>query len=256
MFLPNKGIHRNAGFGRDAGFSREVNVRTFRRNSRKKVEMLNTEQVLGLSIRVFNECGGTVTKAPQWGVEVAEEDKGKSNKEKVLALLDAEIQPTADEVQTAKEMAARLHGKLVMNELKGAKHNEFMSNIADFTKDEEIPKFGVGTVVWLPKVANDIQKQEDEQEKMQSIGVDSQFIGRVKDKVELTVVPIKTRFVDHIGKHSITATVNGDLVSFWFKDSLPVNKPITVRGRIKDHQVDKWLFNNKVTRLNFVKEVG
>ena len=240
-------------------------MRRYNSASTKPIKMFNTECVIGLAVRVFNENGKTVTKAPQFvtqydptGTFNEKPPKGartgESNKEKVLALLKAGNKPTANEIKTSKELVERLKGHIMLNELKGQKANEFTGSIADLTSSIECPQFGIGTIVWLPKVVSDIASNEAKQEEIQSIGVTSEFFGKPKDKVALTITPIRSRFVGHIAKSNVTAMVDGNLVSFWFPTDMELNKPISITGRIKDHIVDTYLYNNKVTRINFVKK--
>lgn len=215
--------------------------------------MHNMDTVLGFVVRVFNDQGNMVVKAPAWGEQVAKEDLGKSNKEKVLALLESGTKPSKEEIVEGRRMASQVQGKVVLNELSGVRTNDFMANVNANSQGDEIEQRGIGIVVWLPKVAKDLDAAEKEQETMQVTGSASQFIGKVKDKLTLDVVPIKVRKVVSVGKFSVTGTVDGNLVTFWHSDELEVGKKTTMKARVKEHKKCQYHFQNNVTQLHYVK---
>lgn len=221
--------------------------------SKKKQPMHNMDNVLGFVVRVFNDQGNMVVKAPAWGEQVAKEDQGKSNKEKVLALLESGTKPSKEEIDEGRKMASQLQGKVVLNELSGVRTNDFMANVNTNSQGDEIEQRGIGIVVWLPKVAKDLDTAEKEQETMQVSGSTSEFIGKVKDKLTLDIVPIKVRKVVSIGKFSVTGTVDGNLVTFWHSDEPEVGKQMTVSARVKEHKQCQYHFQNNVTQLHYVK---
>lgn len=142
----------------------------------------------------------------------------------------------------------------VMSAIMGRGLNTFVGDVVARIRQETMPAFGIGSVVWAPKIHADIMKSQDVQQEIALLSHNSKYIGRVGDKLVLEFYTISERYSTQYDCWRYTGhDGKGNLVGFLTKNKL-TNTVVKIKGRIKSTQIGK-LTSGQTTYLNYVKEL-
>ncbi len=204
-------------------------------------------RALAAAIVVYRANGNRVEKFS---------DANKGNKEQTLELLDgvSALEITEQDLADAGELRNYLNQKITIAELTGARISDFFRDVAQLTNTDQVAYFTIGQLVWAPKLADDARKQEEIKEDINQYYFTSKYVGREKDRVELTFTSIEVRYLSvyncyrHVGHDN-----QGNLITFLNKDN--ISGTVRIKARVKGCDTNRYYNNAKTTNLNFVKVV-
>ena len=177
-----------------------------------------------------------------------------NNKEIIYTYFTTEMGMVGIEDARAQAVVIRdaLSQRVMMNTLTGARNSDFLNEVARLLQADTVSSDKFGLLAWAPKLYDDMAKSDDARELVLSMGINSEFVGKVGKKIELVYEEINCRFLPiwnsyaHIGHDG-----QGNLVMFFKQDRIPAGGKIT--ARVKSHKTDERLGNSKITVLNYVK---
>lgn len=204
-------------------------------------------RALAAAIVVYRANGNRVEKFS---------DANKGNKEQTLELLDgvSALEITEQDLADAGELRNYLNQKITIAELTGTRISDFFRDVAQLTNTDQVAYFTIGQLVWAPKLADDARKQEEIKEDINQYYFTSKYVGREKDRVELTFTAIEVRYLSvyncyrHVGHDN-----QGNLITFLNKYN--ISGTVRIKARVKGCDTNRYYNNAKTTNLNFVKVV-
>jgi hypothetical protein len=208
---------------------------------------VDSVRALAAAIAVYRASGNRVEKFS---------DNKLGNKEQVLDLLDgtSALSITDRDLADAGDLRNYLSQKITLAELTGTRINDFFRDVAKLANADQVAYFSIGQLVWAPKLADDARKQEEIKEDINQYYFTSKYIGREKDRVELTFTSIEVRYLSvyncyrHVGHDN-----QGNLITFLNKDN--ISGTVRIKARVKGCDTNRYYNNAKTTNLNFVKVV-
>lgn len=226
----------------------------------KQVKTLQALQVVAAAILAYKQNSNAVEKADC--EEIAPCDiypngcpKRVSNKTIANDLLDNGYQFSEAELDAAREMVQLVQTDTTLKLLQGRSVPHFTKELLKEVEDIEaqIPAFKVGFLVYLPSVAESVQRRANITEQVAAAAFTSEPLGLVGSKVTVNFELIETRWVEKFGCYTAFGKdEKGNMVSFFTgKPELCVTGKIT--GKVKRAEPDGWRNNVMVTQLNFVK---
>lgn len=208
-------------------------------------------EMIALAFRVYNANDGKVFKDTEFD---SDGNVIKESSKRVLAnLVRGDAVPTEAELEFADTAIQNLSQRKMISELTGDRiRSDFVRSVISYAEQELVTTSATGIAVWVPKVHLGFINKDVETEKLAVAGATSDYIGKVRDKVELELEVVSSRFVPFVGRCSVVAkTANNNLVTFW--NGIELAGKIKVTGRVRSHEVNKYAGNNKTTTLNYVK---
>jgi hypothetical protein len=205
----------------------------------------NTTEVITVACAVFRINGNTVVK---------DNDKGIPTSKLMLMehFAGKNVITVTDEDQAFASLCGQhLQHRLLMSQLSDREQSDFVSKVTALTQNETIASNNFGFAVWIPKVVQGIQAEDQQKLDLAHLSFRSQYQGKVGEKLSVNFHPIRVKFVHeyncfrHFGHDG-----NGNLIGFLHKKQLSGK----ITGKIKAHQVSSFNNHGKVTYLNYVKE--
>lgn len=175
------------------------------------------------------------------------------DKSMCVELSDFEItEELLNEADAAKQ---QLEYIITMSALTQGRLNSFITTCAELIIKDTIVATSFGTLVWVPKIVFDNERQTAAKLTIASMEHSSKYIGKVNDRVELHFNLIEKRYIGSINCWAAYGnTDEGNLVRFLTKhEALCVSGQI--KGRIKATEKDSYHGNAQVTSLNHVKKL-
>lgn len=202
-------------------------------------------EALAAAVVAFRTNNNTVVKFT---------DGKPGNREIVLEHLAGKstLAITEEDRALALDIASYLAQKVTVASLVGSNIPDFTKKVADLIEKETIKGTDIGMLVWAPKLHADSIKRDDTKETIDRFVFTSTYIGKEKDKVEITFHLLNVRYNQayncyrHVGHDG-----NGNLVGFLNKNSIADGSRI--RARVKSCEMSRFYNNAKTTYLNFVK---
>ena len=224
-------------------------------SARQRKVTYDLSQALCLAVAAYDHMGQRVVKRGDFdAANQTTHDLG--NRELMaLALTPGQSFPGSDQADLAEraaEVMSVIEQRVMMNALAGLRTPDFMNSLLVLLQSSEVQAPELGLLAWAPKMAADIVKADAKTETLGLLGIHSQHIGILGQRVSLKFTPINSRFIREYNNHSHQGTDEaGNLVSFFFKKPIPADSVIT--ARVKAHVMDERLSRAAVTRLHFVK---
>jgi hypothetical protein len=175
------------------------------------------------------------------------------DKNMCVELSDFEI--TEELLAEADEVKQKLEYIITMAALTRGRVNQFIEDCAKIVSNEKLTASNFGTLVWVPKIVFDNERQAAIKLTIASMEHGSKYIGKVNERVELYFNLIEKRYINSINCWAAYGSTNeGNLVRFLTKhEALCVTGQI--KGRIKATEKDSYHGNAQVTSLNHVKKL-
>jgi hypothetical protein len=211
----------------------------------------NTVDVLAVALAAFKQLGSQIVKPASYQPEGA--PKVVSNKELIIDHFVNGKTLTVD-MTAAQELRDSIAHRLMMNVLKGENKNQFFNEIATILAKDVVTARDFGIIAWAPKLAVDFTRADDQRTALIVSGAASNYIGKVGDKIRVKFTKITGRYLStynlfvHNGHDEY-----GNLISFFNKKEL--DSDIMISARVKRHEISQHLAGNKVTVINYVKQV-
>jgi hypothetical protein len=148
-----------------------------------------------------------------------------------------------------------LEQTVIMQSLKSTP-DRFLAQISTILANKEVSIKDVGIVAWAPKLVDDYQKKDRVREVSARYEHHSRYVGHPRDKVTIDFTLIEKRYVPSFDSYAVYGVDNhGNLLFYWAKSLDKVCEVGKISGRIKDHKLDEYRGNARVTVLNYVKVV-
>jgi hypothetical protein len=156
--------------------------------------------------------------------------------------------------ERANSIRDSLNQRVMLNTLVGNDNGSFLLELNDLIQNPSVSNLKFGIIAWAPKLFDDIVKNENVRETVIGLSVNSNYLGKIGKKVELTFNLIDCKYIKdydrfvHLGHDD-----QGNLVSTWHKTKIESGSKIT--ARVKNHSEDKRYSDAPITVLNYVKVV-
>lgn len=162
---------------------------------------------------------------------------------------------TDDHLAQADELTQYLQQAQMMQMLTKGHAEKFLTSIIDTLSKETCKPSDYGIIAWAPKLAMDLQRRDAVKQKSQEFEPHSKFMGKVGDKVDLTLTVIDYTYLPKVECFAVNAHDDNDnLFFYWAKteDRVISGK---VKARIKAHNIDERRGRAKVNVINYIKAV-
>ncbi|CAB4133387.1 hypothetical protein UFOVP257_167 [uncultured Caudovirales phage] len=160
---------------------------------------------------------------------------------------------TDEDRQQAESVINALHGDITLKLLMGKRVSDFVQNLNNAVSKESCTASDCGIVAWLPEMHDRITKEQSSKEQMFELGVTSEYIGTIDQKVTIDFTVINSRFLRDYDCYSVFGhDNNGNCVSFFTRKS-DMAKDGKITGKVKSHKTDDYHNGAKVTTINYVK---
>jgi hypothetical protein len=146
-----------------------------------------------------------------------------------------------------------LEQTVIMQSLKSTP-DRFLAQVSATLANKLVNVKDFGIIAWAPHLVDQYQKKDHVRETSARYEYTSRYIGKVGDKLEMNFTLIEKRYIQTIDCFSVFGvTDNDNLVFYWAKTLDKVCEVGKISGRIKEHKLDEYRNNAKVTVLNYVK---
>ena len=232
-----------------------------RRNTNSKGPLFKTVDVLSLAFAAHRVNNGY----EKFGQNSFDEKTGTTivhkyaNKDIVKYQITGRYIPsnyihiTVKEEDRQKAVKAKDHFEKYMFNILGGDINDFTQNILDVIFKEEVTKYDLGLLAYIPEMIDRDTKNDSLEELLQKEYLNSEYLGPVKEKFSGKCKILNSRFLHGYNCWIYLAGCNGNLLSFFNKKSLIVNSELEITARIKYQGKNKVNNNIKETGINYVK---
>jgi hypothetical protein len=211
----------------------------------------DTAEVLVVAQAIFRLEGNKINRGD---FDFVAKFQQVSSKERIVAHFNNTklIEVTDDDRDVAGAIASHIQQRVIMDTLMQKEISNFITDINTIVSREHIHQFDLGRVVWAPKLYADMVQQSTNQEDIAQYAISSVYVGKVKEKLELTFFPISIKFnreyncFRHLGHDG-----QGNLIGFLNKNKIETGR--CIQGRVKSHSISQYNNNGKVTYLNYVR---
>jgi hypothetical protein len=208
----------------------------------------DTVQTLALAIAAYCKNNNSI---------VRKDGDTPGNKELVLECLlrnsKFEGFDSVDLIAQAQNLKTALEQQIVMNTLTNRRSSEFLLNVTNAIAGDTISMRDIGLIVWAPKLLSDLTKSEATRNDLVHLSFSSQYLGKVKDRVELDFTLVTQRYLQNYDLFIHTGhDEKGNLVNFFNKSKIESGR---ITARIKQLKKDDYINGADVTVLNYVKVV-
>lgn len=215
---------------------------------------VNTREALAVAIRAFRANGNHVVKETT--------EKGYANKSYIQSYFlplktvhkQLTINLTPDLLEAADDLKIAIDYAVTMEILTKGHAPYFLKTIHEMLKQDTTSIHEASVfIIWAPKLAWDINRNQEVRQISSAYEHTSKHFGKVSDKIEINFTLIEKRFVRSISTWSAYGyNEQGNLIQFLSKhEDLCASRRI--RARIKSHDKNRYHNNANVTVVNFVK---
>jgi hypothetical protein len=208
----------------------------------------DTVQTLALAIAAYCKNNNSI---------VRKDGDTPGNKELVLECLlrnsTFEGFDSVDLIAQAQNLKTALEQQIVMNTLTNRRSSEFLLNVTNAIAGDTISMRDIGLIVWAPKLLSDLTKSEATRNDLVHLSFSSQYLGKIKDRVELDFTLVTQRYLQNYDLFIHTGhDEKGNLVNFFNKSKIESGR---ITARIKQLKKDDYINGADVTVLNYVKVI-
>jgi hypothetical protein len=155
-------------------------------------------------------------------------------------------------VAAAQEAIDFVHGAATMSVFCGKMMSDFTKKMVEKTQNETVTSLDTGFMVYFVPVYYNFKKSSERREKTVEY-INSEYFGKVGEKVEIDLTVIDSKWLDKFGMFVVFGhTADGNLVNF-FTAKPACTESGKYTGKVKKHEQSQWHENAKVTVLNYVK---
>lgn len=163
--------------------------------------------------------------------------------------------PTAQDKKTAEDMIDYLQQIGMVQTLIG-RNDSFLNQINALIVQGQVSSKELGILAWAPKLAETYQQRDAVKEITASFGRNSQYIGRIGDKITFEFTLIEDHYIRSLDCYAVFGRDQyNNFVTFWAKDKNKIIKQGTIRARVKNHKRDPYHGDAPVTQLHYVKNL-
>lgn len=181
-----------------------------------------------------------------------------SNKDMVKFQLNPDYRPgdfkplrTVEEDYEAVDVALK-HFRRYTMELLGESLSDFQKSIFENVTQDEVEYKNLGMLAYVPELVAREVRENTLKKKLRTEYRDSAYIGATGDDVNGVCVILDSHYSSHYERYAYTADYMGNVISFWYKNEIPVGERRKFRGKVKEQSKNR-LFAVNETRLNYVK---
>ncbi len=143
--------------------------------------------------------------------------------------------------------------RITISRLTGKAVSEFIEQIASLLDNETVNIREAGILTWAPKVYTDLLKADEQHMEFTTIGVTSNFVGKIGDKITVDFTTVSKRWNQNFGCWRYSGhDGKGNLIGFLSKTDYPAQ--VCIKGRIKAHEQSRFT-SGKTTYINYTKQV-
>lgn len=184
---------------------------------------------------------------------------GTAIRDEINALKMTPISANDKDFKIADTICEHIEGlalKALTDELHG-----YEKNIYNIYESDEVTSFDFGILASFPSSFKRANKKENLDLKINKLCGDNGYIGKVGDKVEVTVNIVNHVYSKNYCSHIYTGiTSENNLVAFWSqKDTTELGKIgsiINIKAKVKRTSESRFYPGIKETTLNFVKKIA
>lgn len=184
---------------------------------------------------------------------------GTAIRDEINALKMTPISANNKDFKIADNICEYIEGlalKALTDELHG-----YEKNIYNIYENDEVTSFDFGILASFPSSFKRANKKESLDLKINKLCGDNGYIGKVGDKVKVTVNIVNHVYSKNYSSHIYTGiTSENNLVAFWSqKDTTELGKigsTINVTAKVKRTSESRFYPGIKETTLNFVKKIA
>lgn len=174
-----------------------------------------------------------------------------ANKKMVGKMLNEDSGWTDDDIKVGA--AAREYWIGILLKVIGGTANDFEKTAVELAQKEVITDF-YGVAVISSLISSADRGRAIEQANTAKVSTDSVHVGKAGEQVILEGAEIISSVYNaNFGKHRNEAIFKNNVFTWW-GNSYNVGETIQVKGRVRDHIVDRNS-NVQITRINYVREI-
>jgi hypothetical protein len=179
----------------------------------------------------------------------------KLNKNLALDFCISPYTLTDEDKAMGEKLASHFSG-LLFKTLTGPISNGFMSTIANIVAMDNVGKYEIACMSCLVNVYRKDLVREEHKEKMDTLSINSEYLGMEGSKQELTAEILETFYSRKYESLIVTAIAGNNVVKFFTskdKELFPLNGKVNLKGTVKRNSVndrngakESWLTRVKV----------
>lgn len=148
-----------------------------------------------------------------------------------------------------------LQQTVIMQSLKGTP-DRFLGQAVELISAQTVSTRDFGIVAWVPKLADDYQRKDRVREISARYEHHSRYVGHARDKIVTNFTLLEKRYIKSLDCWAVYGYDDaGNLLFYWARTLDKVCEVGRISARIKDHRVDEYRNNARVTVLNYVKVI-
>jgi len=148
-----------------------------------------------------------------------------------------------------------LQQTVIMQSLKGTP-DRFLAQAVELMSAQTISIRDFGIVAWAPKLSNDYQRKDHVREISARYEHHSRYVGHPRDRITTTFTLLEKRYIKSLDSWAVYGYDDaGNLLFYWARTMDKVCETGKISARIKDHKVDEYRNDARVTVLNYVKVI-
>lgn len=159
--------------------------------------------------------------------------------------------------ERAEEIRDYFRNSLVTKKLMGTL-SQFEESVMRLVSTETTDNFGLSVAASLPNSFRVAQKREDLDNWFNDMRTQSEFIGKIGERLRFSAVVKDVKFIAKFGIHLVTCVdTDNNIVKFFFSKEPDIaglleGRSVKLTGKVKQHDVSKFS-DCKETVINYVK---
>jgi hypothetical protein len=157
--------------------------------------------------------------------------------------------------QEAADIITYIKQTQLMNLISGLHIPDFVAAINNLVTKETLSIKDFSYLVWIPKLADDLRKQDKIKQLFTLYEKKSRHVGTVGAKHTINeFTAIEVRYVKHVQCYIVTGhDEHGNIFSYWSSKPSKICEYGHIEGKIKRHSRHRLYVTAKVTELTYVK---
>lgn len=167
------------------------------------------------------------------------------NKTMVIQDILDKKQPTAKSLEKAQKIIEKFEAKFVMKKLTTGLNN-FEEGVVNSFSSKKLGIFNVAVLASIPNMHLVDKKRKKIEDKLEEVRFSSRHFGVVKQRYDLSVYVIDSKYIQKSAVYMITALYNGvDIIKFWWRDQPDLSDMINestvhIRGTVNKHEIGRF----------------